>query len=502
MSSGAQEPQFPLTEGQILDSLTVFKETLRAWSVTEHFSYRITHSDKQRVMAKCRSMSSCPFYIRCNYVGSTDQAKIVKVTTEHTCIGSAPTLRPSVSRMSWLLRELPKLLKIERTTSVKTIIDTIRLHFQEMIEARQAQRVKAFMIHDSMHQHEDQFQLIPAYFETLCTANSELYYDVTVDETSFQFRRVFVCPEPSRGAFVFGLPFLALDGTFLKTRFRQTLLVAVSRDTNNDGMLLAWAIVESESISSWTYFLDHLLEAIPEVNSSDTVIISDRDKGLVSKEVDERIPLVTRAWCCWHIAQNIRRHHGDAAEKVFWRLARATDEVSWNAEFQDLKMTQDGQAAVDYLMDIDPKKWATRFFTGCRYGHLTSNIAEQMNNVLRFDRELPTVDLLDTIWNRTMVLRSDRREAARTWLIVDGTKQLQYTPWAHRLVDAAVKWARSNTVQIASVSDVEARVVQQDELVRIVNVKDRRCSCGRFQDFNFPCGHAASAIFAVRQLIL
>ncbi len=35
--------------------------------------------------------------------------------------------------------------------------------------------------------------------------------------------------------------------------------------------------------------------------------------------------------------------------------------------------------------------------------------------------------------------------------------------------------------------------------VRIVNVAQRRCSCGFFQDHDFSCGHSFSAIFALRQ---
>jgi hypothetical protein len=50
------------------------------------------------------------------------------------------------------------------------------------------------------------------------------------------------------------LPFNAIDGTFLKTRFGQTLLVAVGRDVNNGSFLLAWVVVEGESANAWGVF--------------------------------------------------------------------------------------------------------------------------------------------------------------------------------------------------------------------------------------------------------
>jgi hypothetical protein len=155
----------------------------------------------------------------------------------------------------------------------------------------------------------------------------------------------------------------------------------VCHDVNYDSFLLALAVVEGESADSWRSFLDHLLVAVPEVNSPETTVISYRDKGLTG--VDNEIPLAKRAWCCWHLAKNVRQNHGDAAKKVFWRIVRARDEATWDACLRDLAETWDGQAAVGYLMGTYKTKWASRFFLGRRYGHLTSNVAEQLNNLLR-----------------------------------------------------------------------------------------------------------------------
>jgi hypothetical protein len=44
---------------------------------------------------------------------------------------------------------------------------------------------------------------------------------------------------------------LAVNGTFLKARFVQTLLLSVSIDANGQITLLAWGVVESENRNSW-----------------------------------------------------------------------------------------------------------------------------------------------------------------------------------------------------------------------------------------------------------
>jgi hypothetical protein len=65
-----------------------------------------------------------------------------------------------------------------------------------------------------------------------------------------EFRRFFVLPAPVHEAFVYCRPFVAVDGTFLKGRFQQILLLTVSINTNGKNLTLAWAVVESESRSS------------------------------------------------------------------------------------------------------------------------------------------------------------------------------------------------------------------------------------------------------------
>ncbi len=89
---------------------------------------------------------------------------------------------------------------------------------------------------------------------------------------------------------------------------------------------------------------------------------------------------------------------------MFWRMVYARDEPTWEKCLKDLAETRDGQSATAYLAGIDKMKWASRFFLGRRYGHVTSNVAKQLNNTLWWDRELPTMELLNAIWNRSIVL--------------------------------------------------------------------------------------------------
>lgn len=61
-------------------------------------------------------------------------------------------------------------------------------------------------------------------------------------------------PGESQESFQLRRRFIAVDGRFLKSRFRQTLLLAVTIDANGNNLLLARAVVEGEHESAWEYF--------------------------------------------------------------------------------------------------------------------------------------------------------------------------------------------------------------------------------------------------------
>ena len=94
--------------------------------------------------------------------------------------------------------------------------------------------------------------------------------------------------------------------------------MAVGRNVNNSEMFLTWAIVEMESGASWSWFLKHLILAIPEINAIGTIIFNNQDKGLSS--MGHLMLLVSGEWYCQHIAQNVRHCHEGAIEKIFWQL--------------------------------------------------------------------------------------------------------------------------------------------------------------------------------------
>jgi len=99
------------------------------------------------------------------------------------------------------------------------------------------------------------FKKIPSFLEHLSQADPQAYWQL--ETQNHQFFCLFIAPGPTQEAFRWCRSFLALDGTFWKTRWDLTLLLAVIMDGDNQILPLAWGIVPSESTDNWAFFLSH-----------------------------------------------------------------------------------------------------------------------------------------------------------------------------------------------------------------------------------------------------
>ena len=127
--------------------------------------------------------------------------------------------------------------------------------------------------------------------------------------------------------------------------------------------------------------------------------------------------------------------------------------------------------------------------TGKRYGHDTSNIVESANAYFLEDRELPILQMLDSIWHKEMDKRYSRYERASKL-----PAGCCFIPHDHHLLSEANKYSAENQEPRQSRRG-NARVVQQDGRTFVVNLDARTCTCSRFREFDVPCGHAISVIY-------
>ena len=101
---------------------------------------------------------------------------------------------------------------------------------------------------------------------------------------------------------------LTMDVTFLTRRYKGTILTAVAADANDQLLMVAFAIVESENISSCSWFLANVKRAVVE-DRRNVCLITDRNAGLLA-------------------ALNTMQHGTKPPSPVEWRANPVVHEVS------------------------------------------------------------------------------------------------------------------------------------------------------------------------------
>lgn len=94
------------------------------------------------------------------------------------------------------------------------------------------------------------------------------------------FKRIYICFHGCKQGFAYCRPVIGVDGCHIKGQHTWQLLAAIGIDANNSMFPIAYAVVEAENKSSWTWFFSFLKEDVKINNGHHWTFISDKQKGL------------------------------------------------------------------------------------------------------------------------------------------------------------------------------------------------------------------------------
>ena len=114
---------------------------------------------------------------------------------------------------------------------------------------------------------------------------STVHVETEADEFSGKerFRRLYICFAALKKGFKEGCrPVLGVDGCHLRGPHPGVLLTAVGIDANDCIYPVAYAVVETENKSSWTWFIEFLKFDLTIQDQRQWTFISDRQKVWLS----------------------------------------------------------------------------------------------------------------------------------------------------------------------------------------------------------------------------
>ncbi|KAH1253369.1 hypothetical protein GmHk_04G010058 [Glycine max] len=334
-----------------------------------------------------------------------------------------------------------------------------------------------------------------SYFQVL---HDDFIVGNTVSREHRQFHRVFWTFGQCKEAFKYCKPIIQVDGTHLYGKYRGTLLMATSQDGNGGVLPLAFAVVEGETLTAWSWFLAHLREHVTDQNG--ICLISDRHASIKFVVANEALGWQPshgyHVYCVQHIASNFNRKFNNAKQKEMLKKLAYTP--CKHIFYQNLeKFCELSPAIATWIDRISKEKWTMAYDReGRRYGHMTTNLSECINKVLKDCRNILITALVKSTYNRCRKYFVERGRQAQRQLN-------EGQVYCSKLVKELRKNQEQACTHIVRVYDIHSTRFEVEESFNpitqrggqkwAVNLNGRHCQCGRYSALHYPCSHIIAA---------
>jgi|UniRef100_A0A2N9I955 hypothetical protein len=482
------DPNHNLIVGQEFPDVHSCRRALRDAAIAVHFEMQTIKSDKTRFTAKCAS-EGCPWRIHAAKLPGVPTFTIRTIHEPHTC-GGITHLGHQQASVQWVAESVEQRLRENPNCKPKEILEEIHRVHGIALSYKQAWRGKERIMAAVRGSFEEDYRLLPQYCEQIRRTNPGSIAFVYGNPVDNCFQRLFISFQASIYGFLNACrPLIGLDRTPLKSKYLGTLLFATGFDGDGALFPLAFGVVDEENDDNWMWFLSelHNLLEINAENMPRLTILSDRQKGIVDG-VEANFPTAFHGFCMHHLSDSFRKEFNSTILiNLLWEAAYALTVIEHEAKI--LEIEEISQDAAYWIRRIPSRLWATAYFEGRRFGHLTANIAEYWTTWIVEASGLPIIQMMEYIRRQLMTWFNERREASMRWTSI-------LVPSAERRVSEAIE--RAHNYQVLRANDAEFEVISH-EGSHIVDIRTRCCSCNGWQLCGLPCAHAVAALLSCRQ---
>lgn len=489
-----------LENGMVFEIKEELLNVVKVVHITHHLEMKVVRSDSESLKVECkRKATGCVWMMRARKRKSHNYFEIMETKGPHTCLNPNMTQDHCNLNSSNIAQVIATQIAADPGVSDKVLEATVVSHFGYRPSRRKIRHAREKLAKTLFKSSEESYEYLAFFMNALQSFNHGTYVDwyfkehdlgEPIDEV-VRFKRVFWAFKPCIDAFPHCMPVILIDGTHLYDKYHGVLLTATAVDGFNHLIPIAFAIVESENISSWTWFMDRVKKKVV-LRRRDVCVISDRHAGIISAMNNPTLgwcePQGHHRFCARHLAANFgKEFKGKLKERVVALCSQLTGPkftLHWNA------LLAIEPRAERWFADKALKHWALAFDDGKRFGIMTTNIAESWNNAIKAPRKLPITALVKSIFYKVVEYFDQRRlEIERQ--SVDGN---EFTKHATKILN---RWKERASGHHVKVFDRETWVFEVTTMKRgqkggnqqIVRLMERICTCNKWQTYHIPCSH-------------
>uniref|UniRef100_K3YEK8 Uncharacterized protein n=1 Tax=Setaria italica TaxID=4555 RepID=K3YEK8_SETIT len=308
------------------NSLEELKFFLVDYAVRLHRPFSVVHSNKNlRYNVMCKQ--GCHWRVWSRVISSTGQWRISNVVQLHTCRSSQPKRVHVQCTIKYLGWRILGIIRKDSETSVPSLVESIFAFSGYRVKYSKAWWAKQHAVALLWGDRKESYGMVPRVLIAIAYYNPEA---------------ILVFPQCGE-AFQHCHPVILVDGTFLTTKYKGTLIIAVGVDPEQQLVPLSFALAEM-------------------------CMISDRHHGLLNcaKDHMDGFPLLVHRWCTRHFAANMsRRQKSDRVIGKLKTLCKVHVEREFSEKLEDLVKDLNDDAKEWLKGEIDDKdKWAQAFKIG------------------------------------------------------------------------------------------------------------------------------------------
>ncbi|XP_015933010.1 uncharacterized protein LOC107459315 [Arachis duranensis] len=351
----------------------------------------------------------------------------------HTCTRATISQDHSKLGSDTIAEAIKPLVEVDPSIKVKSVIAEVQSKFNYTVSYRKAWLAKQKAVESIFGGWEASYGTLPIWFEAMCHK------------------------EPSAVVHFETMPAYQGDDLVPDIRVLHRVFWSYypfSQDGNNNIVTIAFAIVEGETSDAWHFF---------------------------SVTCDSM----------WHIESNfLRKFKAPYLQKLIVNIGLLCNtkysRTIREYEIRYQRLRERGEAYSNWLDRIPHEQYALAFDGGYRWGHMTTNLVECINSILKGVHNLSVTALVKATFYRLNELFTRKRVEAEARINAGHVFSEIVTTKLHANQRA------SENIQV-SCFDRQNEVFEVREMPSgveyAVDLRRRVCDCGEFQVDRIPCRH-------------
>ncbi|XP_061371643.1 uncharacterized protein LOC133314212 [Gastrolobium bilobum] len=442
----------------------------------------VVESTTMKLVLRCKDHGSgCPWQMRAMKPKNGLMWVVSRWEGPHNCVTCNLSQDHRQLDSAFIASTILDLVKEEPHVSIGLIQERIRNNYGFTISYRKAWKAKQKAMAKIYGNWDQSYAYLPRWFNYMLTFLEGSVYHIQTNDYVVNhrvvngyrvFHRVFWTFKQCCDAFNFCKPVIQVDGTHLYGKYKGTLLIATTQDGNDEVLPLAFAVVEG------------------------ICLISDRHCGILSAvanpHLDWQPPKAYHVFCLRHVGSNFnQRFKNEEWKRQLKNLGYTPSKVNFDVKLEEFRSNSPEVAT--WIDSIPKEKWSRAYdVDGRRYGHMTTNLSECVNSIFKGARGMPITSMVKHTYSKLVHYFVKRGHEAS----LDADAGIKFCHNANRRMEREAIAALSHIVRafnrestLFEVEEPYNPITQKGGYSLSLYLNERKCQCGKFQAFKYPCSH-------------